>query len=78
MSGISKINERMDETGELLGRVISVMFLGACLVVIPCAVALLVFFTFAAIHPGDDLHFGGGSGSRGESGDIIVLPTQPF
>jgi hypothetical protein len=77
MSGISKISERMEETGELLQRAIGVMFLAGCLVVIPCAVALVAFFTFAAIHPGDDVHIGHGA-RGGESSDVIVLPTQVF
>ena len=80
MSAISKVTTRLEEAGELLERAIAVTFLAACLVVIPCVAAVLVFFTFAAIHPGDDVHInpGSGGGAGGESSDVIVLPTQLF
>jgi hypothetical protein len=75
VSTISKVSRGLYQAGELLERAIGVMFFAAVLVVIPCAVTLLVAFTFAVIHNGDDFDFGSGSGGEG---DIIVLPTQPF
>jgi hypothetical protein len=75
MSAISKISRRMEETGDMLEQAIGVMFLAAGLVVIPCVVALLAAFTFAVIHNGDDIDLGHRSGG---TGDIIVLPAQPF
>ena len=75
MSAISNVSERLEETVELLAHAIEVVFLAALLVVIPCVVALMAAGTFAALHPGDDFDF---SGSGGGSGDVIVLPAQPF
>jgi hypothetical protein len=75
MSATSKLSERLEETVELLGHAIEVMFLAALLLVIPCVVTLLAAGTFAALHPGNDFDF---SGSGGGSGDIIVLPAQLF
>jgi hypothetical protein len=75
VSAISRINRGLVETGEVLERAIGVMFFAAALVVIPCVAALLVAFTFAVIHNGDDFTFD--NGSHGE-GDVIVLPPQVF
>jgi hypothetical protein len=75
MSAISNVAQRMEDTVELLGRAVWVLFLAAVLVVIPCVVALLAAFTFAVIHNGDDFDFGNGTDG---GGDIIVLPAQPF
>jgi hypothetical protein len=78
MSAISNASERMAETVRLLERGINVMFLAAGIVVIPCVVALIAAFTFAVLHNGNDFNFGDGSGRGGHSGDVIVLPAQPF
>jgi hypothetical protein len=77
MSAISNVAQRMEDTVELLGHAVWVVFLAAVLVVIPCVVALLAAFTFAVIHNGDDFDFGNGTGGGG-GGDVIVLPAQPF
>jgi hypothetical protein len=76
MSGSSKISERIVETRELLENAFVAMLLAAGLMLIACVMVMFAAGTFAALHPGSDFDFGHGSG--GESGDIIVLPGQPF
>lgn len=75
MSAISKVSEHMEETSELLGRGILVVFLAGVLVATVCVVALIAAGTFAVLHPGND--FGHGSG-RGFEGDVIVQPFLSF
>jgi hypothetical protein len=74
LSVISNVSERMAETGELLERVIGVVFLAAAIVVILCVMTLVAAGTFGVIHKGNDFSFGG----SGRGGDIIVLPAQLF
>jgi hypothetical protein len=75
LSVISNVSDRVAETGELLERVIGVVFLAAAIVIITCVVLLVAAGTFAVLHHGNDFNFGDGSG-RG--GDVIVLPAQLF
>jgi hypothetical protein len=69
MSTISNVSKRMAETAELLERAFYVAFLAGFLVVMLCGAALVAVGTFAVIHKGID---------SGGSGDIIVVPAQPF
>jgi hypothetical protein len=69
MSTISNVSKRLAETAKLLERAFYVAFLAGALVVMLCGVALVAVGTFAVLHKGND--FGG-------SGDIIVVPAQPF
>jgi hypothetical protein len=73
MSTISTASKCMAETAKLLERAFYVAFLAGALVAILCVVALMAVGTFAVLHKGNDFGgFGGGSG------DIIVVPAQPF
>jgi hypothetical protein len=77
MTTISNVSRRMEETGDLLERAITVMFLAAVVVVIGCVMVLAAAFTFAALHNGDDFDYNGfGTTSGPVEGDIIVLPAQ--
>ena len=79
MTTISNASRRLEETGELLERAITVMFLAAVVVVIACGMVLAAAFTFAAIHNGDDFDFNGFANPSGPvEGDMIVLPAQLF
>jgi hypothetical protein len=74
---ISNFSERMAEAGELLESAIGVVFLAGGVVVIACVTVLLAAFPFLVVYNVDDFDFGNGS-DFGGSGDIIVLPAQPF
>jgi len=75
MSATSKLSERLEETVVLLERGMTVMFFAVVVVTAACFMILVGAVTFATLHPGDDLDFGG---SSGHSGDVIILPAQPF
>jgi hypothetical protein len=76
VSAVSKVSERMAETGEWLERtffaVVLVAGVAVLVVVTVCLLTLMAAGTFATLHPGDDFDFGG------EFGSSIILPALPF
>jgi hypothetical protein len=69
MSGLAKVNARLEEVVTMLGRAVEAALLAIFVVIVLCGIGLVVAGTYGMLHKGDDFGFGN---SRGGGGDVIV------